>query len=158
MLGQYLPVDEYRKVSYINSRVREVFGRRFTNLEENYIPRKKEQRIVIITPTYNAEKYIANCIRSVLQQDYENYQMIVIDDCSTDETYDIAKAFDDDKKIKVLRNGVNQGAVRNQIETIRKFCKPEDIVMFLDGDDSFINDNQILQKYNNLYDLSLIHI
>lgn len=152
MLGQYLPVDEYRKVSYINSRVREVFGRRFTNLEENYIPRKKEQRIVIITPTYNAEKYIANCIRSVLQQDYENYQMIVIDDCSTDETYHIAKAFDDDKKIKVLRNGVNQGAVRNQIETIRKFCKPEDIVMFLDGDDSFINDNQILQKYNNLYD------
>ena len=38
MLGHYLPVDEYRKVSYINSRVREVFGRRFTNLEENYIP------------------------------------------------------------------------------------------------------------------------
>jgi len=151
MLGHYLPVDEYRKVSYINSRVREVFGRRFTNLEENYIPRRKEQKIVIISPTYNSERYIANCIRSVISQDYDNYEMIVIDDCSTDDTYRVAKQFESDR-IKVIRNEENKGAVRNQIESIRKYCNDDDIVMFLDGDDSFINDNQILQMYNNLYD------
>jgi len=150
-LGNYLSKEEYRKVCHINSRVRKVFGRRFTNIEENYLPRKVEQKIVIISPTYNSEKYINNCIESVVSQDYDNYEMIVIDDASTDNTYNIAKRWESDK-IKVIRNEENKGAVRNQIESIRKYCKEDDIVMFLDGDDSFINDNEILHFYNNLYD------
>jgi len=150
-LGIYLSKEEYRKVCHINSRVRKVFGRRFTNIEENYLPRKVEQKIVIISPTYNSERYINNCIESVVSQDYDNYEMIVIDDASTDNTYNIAKRWESDK-IKVIRNEENKGAVRNQIESIRKYCKEDDIVMFLDGDDSFINDNEILHYYNNLYD------
>jgi len=150
-LGIYLSKEEYRKVCHINSRVRKVFGRRFTNIEENYLPRKVEQKIVIISPTYNSERYINNCIESVVSQDYDNYEMIVIDDASTDNTYNIAKQWESDK-IKVIRNEENKGAVRNQIESIRKYCKEDDIVMFLDGDDSFINDNEILHFYNNLYD------
>lgn len=150
-LGNYLSKEEYRKVCHINSRVKKVFGRRFSNIEENYLPRKVEQKIVIISPTYNSEKYISNCIESVVSQDYDNYEMIVIDDASTDNTYNIAKQWESDK-IKVIRNEENKGAVRNQIESIRKYCKEDDIVMFLDGDDSFINDNEILHFYNNLYD------
>ena len=160
-LGHYLSKEDYRKVSHINSRVRKVFGRRFTNLEENYLPRKPEQKIVIITPTYNSDKYIDRCIRSVISQDYDNYEMIIIDDASTDNTHYIAQKYESDK-IKIIRNEVNKGAVCNQIETIRIYRQFEkkykgrnakdDIVMFLDGDDSFINDNQILQYYNNLYD------
>ena len=150
-LGNYLSKEEYRKVSHINSRVKKVFGRRFSNIEENYLPRKVEQKIVIISPTYNSERYINNCIESVASQDYDNYEMIVIDDASTDNTYNIAKRWESDK-IKVIRNEENKGAVRNQIESIRKYCKEDDIVMFLDGDDSFINDNEILHFYNNLYD------
>jgi len=150
-LGNYLSKEEYRKVCHINSRVKKVFGRRFTNIEENYLPRKVEQKIVIISPTYNSERYINNCIESVVSQDYDNYEMIVIDDASTDNTYNIAKRWESDK-IKVIRNEENKGAVRNQIESIRKYCKEDDIVMFLDGDDSFINDNEILHFYNNLYD------
>ena len=150
-LGNYLSTEEYRKVCHINSRVKKVFGRRFSNIEENYLPRKVEQKIVIISPTYNSEKYISNCIESVVSQDYDNYEMIVIDDASTDNTYNIAKQWESDK-IKVIRNEENKGAVRNQIESIRKYCKEDDIVMFLDGDDSFINDNEILHFYNNLYD------
>jgi len=150
-LGNYLSKEEYRKVCHINSRVKKVFGRRFSNIEENYLPRKVEQKIVIISPTYNSEKYISNCIESVVSQDYDNYEMIVIDDASTDDTYNIAKQWESDR-IKVIRNEENKGAVRNQIESIRKYCKEDDIVMFLDGDDSFINDNEILHFYNNLYD------
>jgi|TARA_B110000908_G_scaffold167209_1_gene219746 glycosyltransferase involved in cell wall biosynthesis len=150
-LGDYLSKEEYRKVSYINSRHRTVFGRRFTNEEENYLPRKKEQRIVIISPTYNSANYIENCIKSVVTQDYDNYLMIVIDDCSTDNTYSIAKQYESEN-IKVIRNEVNKGAVCNQIESIKKYCDKDDIVMFLDGDDSLVNNNQILHFYNNLYD------
>lgn len=149
-LGLYLPVDEYRSVSQINSRVHQVFGRRFSNKEETYIPRKTEQRIVVITPVYNAENYIERCIQSVLAQDYSNYKMIVIDDCSTDNTHEIAKKYTG-RNVTVIKNPSNRGAVFNQVNTICD-CNDDDIIMLLDGDDALVNDPQIFQMYNNLYD------
>jgi FkbM family methyltransferase len=154
-LGLYLSAIEYRKVSKINSRVHQVFGRRFSNPEENYIPRSKEQRIVVITPVYNAREYIERCIASVVSQDYVNFNMYIIDDCSTDDTYDVAKSFIEkikEPRITIIKNKSNMGAVYNQISTILEFCAPDDIVMLLDGDDSLVNDNQIFHYYNNLYD------
>jgi len=150
-IGEYLSKEEYKEVSHINSRVKKIFGRRFSNYEENYLPRNTQQKIVVVSPTYNASKYIEKCIESVITQDYDNYLMVVIDDCSTDNTYELAKKYESDK-VKVIRNAENKGAVRNQIESINNFCERDDIVMFLDGDDSLINDNQIFHFYNNLYD------
>jgi glycosyltransferase involved in cell wall biosynthesis len=150
-LGLYLLKEDYKKVSQINSKVKKIFARRFSNHEENYIPRNAEQKLVIITPTYNSSKYIEKCIESVITQDYDNYLMVVIDDCSTDNTYELAKKYENDK-VKVIRNTENKGAVRNQIEAINSFCERDNIVMFLDGDDSLVNDNQIFHFYNNLYD------
>jgi len=150
-LGAYLSKEEYKQVSYINARVKTVFGRRFENYEENYIPRNTQQKMIIVTPAYNASQYIETCIKSVITQDYDNYLMIVIDDCSTDNTYDIAKRYESDKVI-VIKNTENKGAVRNQIEAIIKYSQMDNIVMFLDGDDSLVNDNQIFHFYNNLYD------
>jgi FkbM family methyltransferase len=154
-LNKYLPANEYRHVSKINSRVQEVFNRRFTNKEEKYIPRNTEQPIVVITPVYNAEQYIAQCIESVITQDYNNWKMIVIDDASSDLTYQTAlssipKQFED--KIVLIRNTENKGAVYNQITAMSEHCKETDIVMLLDGDDCLVNDNQIFHFYNNLYD------
>ena len=150
-IGEYLSKEEYKEVSHINSRVKKIFGRRFSNYEENYLPRNTQQKIVVVSPTYNASKYIERCIESVITQDYDNYLMVVIDDCSTDNTYELAKKYESDK-VKVIRNSENKGAVRNQIESINNFCERDDIVMFLDGDDSLVNDNQIFHFYNNLYD------
>jgi FkbM family methyltransferase len=150
-LGFYLSVEEYKKVSKINSRVREVFGRRFSNKEENYIPRTQQQKIVVVAPMYNAEKYIEKCIQSVITQDYDNWEMFVIDDCSSDKSFEVASKYSS-SKVHVVRRSQNMGAVFNQIKTITDICDPEDIVMLLDGDDALINDNQIFHRYNNLYD------
>ena len=148
-LGLYLSREEYRQVSHINYRVQEVFGRRFHNTEETYVPRNIENRIVVITPMYNAEKYIEKCIQSVESQDYDNWQMCIIDDASTDNSYEVASKFKSDK-IFVNKNDENRGAVYNQVEVIR--CAfPRTIVVLLDGDDSLVNDNQIFHKINNAY-------
>jgi glycosyltransferase involved in cell wall biosynthesis len=52
-------------------------------------------RVSIITPVYNAEKFIARCIRSVLAQTYTDWEMLIVDDGSTDRTSSIIREFDD---------------------------------------------------------------
>lgn len=149
-LGLYLPVEDYRRACEINSRVKEVFGRRFNNTEEIYIPRNPEQKIVVITPVYNAEAYIERCINSVITQDYDNWEMYIIDDNSTDRTVELASLYLSDR-VKIITNRENMGAVYNQVHTIKSECRPTDIVMLLDGDDALVANNQIFHRYNNIY-------
>jgi len=115
----------------------------------------EEQRIVIISPFWNAEKYIEKCIRSVTAQNYTNYKHILIDDASTDNSYDVAcKAIEDigcEDKIEFVVGSQNMGAVYNQITTIRKYAEPDDIIMLLDGDDSLVNNPEIFNMYNEIF-------
>ena len=157
-LGLYLSRDEYREVSYINDKVHRVFNRRFSNKEEwNTYKLGKEQKISVISPFYNAENYIKDCILSVASQEYDNYHHYLINDCSTDNSYNIAKktinSLPVELKIKftIIDNESNMGAVYNQIETIRKL-DPKNIVMLLDGDDALMPDNNIFNFYNVLFD------
>ena len=156
-LGRFLPVAEYRKVNKINHDVRKVFGRAFFNQEELQEPRNSIQlKINIVTPVYNSEEYIKNCIMSVAQQDYDNYKMFIIDDCSSDNTKGVAADTiaalprDIRTRFEILSNYNNFGAVYNQYTTIKQHCQG-DIIMLLDGDDCLVNDPNIFHKYNNIY-------
>lgn len=64
--------------------------------------------VSIIVPAYNAEKYIAGAINSVLQQTYSHFELIVVDDASQDHTTKIVKTFCD-KRIKLIQHASNQG-------------------------------------------------
>ena len=158
-LGKYLSRNEYRAVSKINHRVHKVWNRRFTNTIEleNY-KSGNEQSITIISPFYNCANYISRCIISVASQDYDNYQHILIDDASTDNSIEVIlatlKVLPEDirNKVTVISNRENLGAVRNQIQNIRTLIGDDSIVMLLDGDDSLINDNTVLSYYNSIYD------
>lgn len=156
-LGGFLSVKNYREVTKINNKVRKIFNRRFLNPEEMCEPKQTPfWPISIVTPVYNAEKYIKNCIASVAQQDYPNYIMHIIDDCSTDNTVKVAQEYIDSLPEDIRYNFVlhtnkeNLGAVWNQVSTIEKHCG-NDIVMLLDGDDWLVNDPTLFHKYNNLY-------
>ena len=156
-LGEYLPVDEYRKVTKINHKVRKVFNRRFLNAEElQPVKISDEKSIAIITPVYNAEAYIERCIRSVAAQDYTDYHMYIIDDYSTDNTVKVAKETINSLPqwqrwhFTLLQNEENLGAVANHYDTIKQLIT-EQYIMLLDGDDSLVNDPTIFHMYNNLY-------
>lgn len=158
-LGEFLPVAEYREVTEINAKVRRVFGRRFYNLDEWQEPRyKTQQPIAVISPVYNAEKYISRCILSVAQQDYDNYKMIIVNDASTDNTAEVIRLTleslpgDLQSRFIVINNGQRLGsAVGNQISTIRKIREAHAIVMLIDGDDWLMPDPNIFHKYNNFF-------
>jgi len=159
-LGQYLPVKEYRKVNKINKKVSKVFGKTWVNQVEKTEPKQKETtQFVIVTPVYNAEKYIERCIMSVASQDYDNWEMWIIDDCSTDNTVKVIEgvlnnlSLSIEDKIYLIKNSKRQGAVRNQVMTIVNdiHCHEDQVVMLLDGDDWLVNDPTIFDKYNALY-------
>ena len=53
----------------------------------------------IIVPVFNAEKYLAKCLSSIVKQSYKNFQVKVVDDCSTDSSYEIASTICDNFKV-----------------------------------------------------------
>jgi FkbM family methyltransferase len=159
IMSKFLPVDEYRKVTRINDKVARVFGR--TGImpgQKTYRSFGREKPIIIVSPFWNASNYIENNIRSVAAQDYDNYFHILIDDCSDDDSYHVAKRTIESlpekiqDKFHLIRNDENKGCIRNQLEAIQNFVDTNDIVMLLDGDDWLINNNTIFQYYNDIYD------
>ena len=60
-------------------------------------------KVSVITPMYNCEKFISETIESVLNQTYTNWEMIIIDDCSTDKSKQIVKQYiERDKRIRLI--------------------------------------------------------
>ena len=69
----------------------------------------------IITPLYNGEEFIKDAVESVLAQTYENWELLVIDDGSADNGYNIVKEYSDkDKRIKLLKNEKNSGVTKTR--------------------------------------------
>lgn len=101
-------------------------------------------RFSVIITAYNIEKYIEKSIESVQAQTFKNHEIIVIDDCSNDETIYKIKEF---KDIKVIRHEENKclGGARN---TGVKNSVGEYII-FLDGDD-YLNNPEVLEKLDRL--------
>ena len=61
--------------------------------------------VSIVTPVYNTEKYLAECIDSVLAQTYQNWEYIIVDNCSTDKSPLIAESYAcKDSRIKIHYN------------------------------------------------------
>ena len=68
----------------------------------------EKQIISIIVPTYNAEKYVANIIKRIIDQSFKNFELIIVDDLSKDKTVDIAKKYPDER-IRIIERKTNSG-------------------------------------------------
>lgn len=81
---------------------------------------KKTTLISVIIPAYNAEKYLAEAISSILTQSFVNIEVIVIDDCSTDRTWEIIQHYAlTDSRIRSFRNETNLGIAGNRNKGIK---------------------------------------
>ena len=98
----------------------------------------KKFKATIIIVNFNNAKYLGNCINSILKQSYKNKEIIVVDDKSRDESYEILKKFK--KKITIIKNKkkTSEGSY-NQINSYYKgYLKSNgDYLFFLDSDDYF---------------------
>lgn len=89
--------------------------------------------VSIIMPSYNTAQYISESIDSVINQSYTNWELIIVDDCSSDNTDEVIKPYLSDKRIRYLKNEKNSGAAVSRNYALRE-AKGKWIA-FLDSDD-----------------------
>ena len=89
--------------------------------------------VSIITPSYNTAKFIRKTIESVQAQTYQNWEMIIVDDCSSDNTDDVVAGYLYDKRIKYIKNKKNFGAAGSRNRALRE--AQGKWIAFLDSDD-----------------------
>ncbi|MCX7928143.1 MAG: glycosyltransferase family 2 protein [Patescibacteria group bacterium] len=89
----------------------------------------------IIIANYNGGRYLQDCLDSVLNSNYASYELIVVDDASTDDSVSIIRNYinqNKDKKIRLIKNKKNLGAAQSRNVAIQK--AKGDVIVFLDND------------------------
>lgn len=116
----------------------------------------EEKPLVIVVTSYNNEMWLEKNIRSIVSQDYSNYRIIYVDDCSLDGTADLVESLverlDFSSRFTLVRNQKRQGTMANQYHAIQG-CQDEEIIVIVDGDD-WLPDSSVLQKINAAYSTS----
>ncbi len=88
--------------------------------------------VSIIMPSWNTGKFIAESIQSVIDQTYTNWELLIVDDCSTDNTDEVVTSFQDER-IKYFKNEKNYGAALTRNRAMRE--AQGEYIAFLDSDD-----------------------
>lgn len=96
-----------------------------------------QKLVSIAMATYNGEKFIVEQIESILAQSYENFELIIVDDCSTDKTVEILNKYKKFKKIKIFHNKERLGIIKN-FEKAISLCEGK-YIAFSDQDDIWLN-------------------
>ena len=112
---------------------------------------KKNYKISVLITNYNKEKFLNKSLKSVLSQNYRNYEIILYDDCSSDGSLKIINKFKNIKLIKVLKkNKKNTGAQNQIIGVLEAFKKSKGQIICLMDSDDFFEKNK-LSFINNIF-------
>ena len=98
-----------------------------------------EELVSVIIPLYNSERLIEKTLDSVLSQTYKNIEVLIVDDCSTDKSYDIvSRIAKNDKRVILLQNKVNSGAAVARNYGLKK--SKGRYIAYIDADDLWNSD------------------
>ena len=113
--------------------------------------------ISIIIPTYNVESYIARCLDSCINQTLHDIEILVIDDCGSDDSIKIAQRYaNKDSRIRIIHNEKNLGTFQTRIQGI-KHAKGS-CIAFLDADDYlYLQACEALHRHTTLHNADILH-
>lgn len=110
-----------------------------------------EKMMSIIVPVYNVEKWLSQCIESIINQSYKNLEIILINDGSTDSSEEICNYYQQkDQRIRIL-NQQNEGPSKGRNNGIKHSIG--EYIMFMDSDD-FLSDQTIVSKFVEILETS----
>ena len=121
-------------------------------------------KILTIIPIYNKEEFLEGAIESVLQQTHKNVELVLVDDCSTDKSLEIAKSYEHLNNVTVLRNDKNKGCYYSQNKGLYHFKDKEWDYLTIHGADDISDTKRFkillehLQKNSNLLGLKTTYI
>jgi len=114
-------------------------------------------KLLVIMPLYNKEKYVRDAIESVLQQTYKNWELVIIDDCSTDNSVKIVEEYTHLSNITLLKNKENKGCYYSRNKGLDYFKDKEwDIFTIHDPDD--VSDVTRFEKILEEFDENVLGI
>ena len=123
------------------------------------MPKLKNPKVSILISNYNKDLYLKKSLTSCVLQSYKNKEIIIYDDCSTDNSVKIIKKFKKVKKIYNVKRSSKSNPI-NQINALRNCFKHStgDIIFFLDSDDYFKKNklSYIVRKFVKNYKLQFI--
>ena len=92
--------------------------------------------VSVVTPVYNGAEYLVECIESVVNQTYANWEYVIVDNCSTDDTLAIARRYEArDARIRVVAADVFVGQIENQNRAVREISPESKYTKVLHADD-----------------------
>lgn len=137
---------------------------RITDKDYDKLPPKEDYKFAIIVPNYNnnhgdynGKTFFQNCIESILNQTYKNFELIIVDDCSTDTSVNTVESYND-KRIHLIKNRRKKynGGSRNVGIEYALDNLDFDYFCFLDSDDWWINDKVLETINHRLYNHELM--
>ena len=106
------------------------------NLLQKHGRKKSFKMISLLMFTYNEQQYIRQSLESILSQDYRNFNIIILDDCSTDKTYEILKEYKDkDPRISLYSNSIRKGYCYNYRKTFELISEEPKYFAWIAGHD-----------------------
>jgi glycosyltransferase involved in cell wall biosynthesis len=108
-------------------------------------------KLLVICPVWNKEQFIRNTIESILQQKYQDFHLILIDDYSTDNSFEIMKEYEHHDKITLLRNKENKGCYYTRNKGLDYF-KDKDWKYFTIHDADDISDVRRFQHFIDIFE------
>ena len=124
------------------------------------IPSRKNYSISVAIPMYNTEEYIGECLDSLLAQTFQDFEVIVVDDCSTDNSVKIVEEYAPKFKgrLKLAKTETNSGGGGNIPRNIGLLLARGNYVYFMDADDIILGTAlEILYKAAILYDAEVVY-
>lgn len=104
-------------------------------------------KISIVVPVYNVEEYIDECIKSIINQDYNDFEIIIVNDGSTDSSGDMIKKYAELENVKIIHK--ENGGLSSARNTGLLSCSG-DYILFLDSDDKFYSNDVLSSSANKI--------
>jgi glycosyltransferase involved in cell wall biosynthesis len=162
-INNYNKIDNNMKGNHMNLYFIKTYGTDYSKIIYKNILKKSDYLInglnkninhnfVIIIPSYNNEKWYKKNLDSVFSQKYNHYRIIYIDDCSSDNTYELVKKYVSDKKTDKFQLFKQKKRGRQCLAkyVASHMCNDDEIIVILDGDD-WLYDENVLDKLNKTY-------